>query len=347
MKRKLQEIDREQNKDEYTAFVTQIHPKVDERDLFEFFSLAGRVEDIRLIKDARTHKSKGLCYVEFWDKESVMKACALTGQLLGGYPITVQQVQLDKTKTAASGDSMRLYVGSLHFNVTENDLQPVFEAFGPIEFIEINKDSGSGQSKGFGFVQFKNSADAKAAMIALNGLEIAGRPMKVGIGEQSQTRTVDKTSEADLRELDDDGGSGVVMNAGSRQALMHKLANRSTGPAKPSNVIAQAHNLPVPYIQPTTCVVVKNMFDPKMEQGDSWDKEIAEDVTEECNKLGSQLKHIFVDKNSQGHVFMRFHNVPAAERVLKSLDGRFFAQKQIQAEHVVETTYLLKFPDAR
>ena len=46
---------------------------MDERDLFEFFSHVGTVEDIRLIRDQRTQKSKGLCYVEFSDKESVPK----------------------------------------------------------------------------------------------------------------------------------------------------------------------------------------------------------------------------------------------------------------------------------
>src|SRR4051794_15512471 len=48
-----------------TIFVTGIHPKIDDMDLFEFFSHAGRVDDIQLIKDGRTGKSKGLAYVEF------------------------------------------------------------------------------------------------------------------------------------------------------------------------------------------------------------------------------------------------------------------------------------------
>jgi RNA-binding protein 39 len=55
--------DREQNRDDFTIFVHQIHPKVDDRDLFDFFSHVGRVLDIRLIRDQRTLKSKG--YVAF------------------------------------------------------------------------------------------------------------------------------------------------------------------------------------------------------------------------------------------------------------------------------------------
>ena len=45
--------------------------------------------------------------------------------------------------------------------------------------------------------------------------------------------------------------------------------------------------------------VVKNMFDPKEEQGDSWDKEIEEDVVDEVSKYG-KVKHCFVDKTSMG-----------------------------------------------
>ncbi len=73
---------------------------------------------------------------------------------------------------------MRLYVGSLHFNVSENDLRPVFEAFGPIEGIELHKDPATGQSRGFGFVSYKLEADGRQALATLNGVEIAGRPVR-------------------------------------------------------------------------------------------------------------------------------------------------------------------------
>ena len=52
-----------------------------------------------------------------------------------------------------STEPTKLYIGSLHFNVTEEDLRPVFEAFGPLDYIDLHKDPVTGQSKGFGFVQ--------------------------------------------------------------------------------------------------------------------------------------------------------------------------------------------------
>jgi RNA-binding protein 39 len=342
------------------VFVTQLHPRVEERDLFEFFSHVGRVEDIRMIRDQRTHKSKGLAYVEFWEKDCVNKAIALTGQELGGYPITVQI-----TPTASQVPSraeeikpMRLYVGSLHFNVTESDLRPVFEAFGVVESIELHKDPSTGKSRGFGFVTYKNEGDARQALANLNGLEIAGRPMKVGIVSEGKDDGGDTMGVGDL---DEDGGGGMVLSAENRVRLMQKLQRgnemgpMSSTPQMPSShqgggrdsgVISAARDLSVPLIQPSTCVVVKNMFDPKEEKDPDFHLDIKEDVEEECTKYG-KLKHIFVDKHSQGHVYLRFANIDGAAKCVENLHNRWFASKRITAEYVVEATYLLKFPDAK
>ena len=66
-------------RDDLTVLVQRIHPHADDFEIFEFFSQAGRVRDIRLIRDQRSGKSKGVGYVEFYDLESVMKALALNG----------------------------------------------------------------------------------------------------------------------------------------------------------------------------------------------------------------------------------------------------------------------------
>lgn len=163
------------NKELYTVFVSQIHPKIGEKDLYEFFTIVGRVEDIRLIRDQKTKKSKGLCYVEFWERDSVHKATALSGQLLGGYPITIQVCEAEQKAAVNDNVPTKLYVGQLHFNVAEEDIKPLFEAFGPIVAVELHKDPATGQSKGFGFVTFQNAADANVAKDHLDGFEVAGK----------------------------------------------------------------------------------------------------------------------------------------------------------------------------
>jgi RNA-binding protein 39 len=47
----------------------------------------------------------------------------------------------------------RLYVGNIHFSITESDLTNVFEPFGTLEFVQLQKEEGTGRSRGYGFVQ--------------------------------------------------------------------------------------------------------------------------------------------------------------------------------------------------
>jgi RNA recognition motif-containing protein len=74
---------------------------------------------------------------------------------------------------------MNLYVGNLALNVSENDLQQAFEAFGEVESVKIIKDKYSGESRGFGFVEMPSGAEAQSAMNGLNGTELKGLAIKV------------------------------------------------------------------------------------------------------------------------------------------------------------------------
>ena len=74
---------------------------------------------------------------------------------------------------------MNIYVGNLSYEVTEEDLEKAFEAFGQIESVKIIKDNYSGRSKGFGFVEMPNNADAQSAINGLNEKELKGRKVKV------------------------------------------------------------------------------------------------------------------------------------------------------------------------
>ena len=74
---------------------------------------------------------------------------------------------------------MKIYVGNLSYEVTEDDLKLAFKDFGQIESITIIKDKYSGQSKGFGFVEFASKAEGQAAIDGLNGKELKGRTLNV------------------------------------------------------------------------------------------------------------------------------------------------------------------------
>ncbi|NLN29910.1 MAG: RNA-binding protein [Bacteroidales bacterium] len=70
---------------------------------------------------------------------------------------------------------MNIYVGSLNFKMTEADLREKFEEYGEVTSAKIIFDKYSGKSKGFGFVEMPNEAEAKKAIEELNGAEIQGR----------------------------------------------------------------------------------------------------------------------------------------------------------------------------
>ena len=74
---------------------------------------------------------------------------------------------------------MKLYVGNLSYEVTEEDLRQAFEPFGQIESAVIIKDKVSGRSKGFGFVEFSSQADGQSAIDGLNGQDLKGRNINV------------------------------------------------------------------------------------------------------------------------------------------------------------------------
>jgi len=74
---------------------------------------------------------------------------------------------------------MKIFIGSLSYNVTEEDLRHAFEAFGQVASATVIKDEQSGRSKGFGFVEMLVQAEAQSAIAALNGQAFKGRTITV------------------------------------------------------------------------------------------------------------------------------------------------------------------------
>jgi len=74
---------------------------------------------------------------------------------------------------------MNIYVGNLSYEVTEDDLRQAFEGFGQVASVTIIKDSDTGKSRGFGFVEMPVEDEAKAAITGMNGKELKGRTLSV------------------------------------------------------------------------------------------------------------------------------------------------------------------------
>jgi len=74
---------------------------------------------------------------------------------------------------------MRIYMGNLSSEITEEELRQEFEAFGEVESVNIITDKISGRPKGFGFVEMASKSEAEAAITSLNGKTLKERTIVV------------------------------------------------------------------------------------------------------------------------------------------------------------------------
>ncbi len=74
---------------------------------------------------------------------------------------------------------MNIYVGNLSHDATDSDLKAAFEPFGQVASASVITDRFSGESRGFGFVEMPNKAEAQAAITGLSGKDLKGRPLNV------------------------------------------------------------------------------------------------------------------------------------------------------------------------
>jgi cold-inducible RNA-binding protein len=83
---------------------------------------------------------------------------------------------------------MKLYVGNLSFETTENDLQDLFEQHGAVNEVHLMMDRMTGRSRGFAFVTMNDDTQANAAVAALNGREVNGRALTVNEARPREER---------------------------------------------------------------------------------------------------------------------------------------------------------------
>lgn len=338
------DYDPEQPKDDdseqRSVFVSQLAARLTARDLGYFFEDKlgeGAVMDARIVTDRLSRRSKGIGYVEFRTVELVDQAINLSGTIVMGLPIKIAHTEAERNRTHAGEGNLnlppgvsgphgptQLYVGSLHFNLTESDIKQVFEPFGELEFVDLHRDPATGRSKGYCFIQYKRAEDAKMALEQMEGFELAGRQLRVNtVHEKGSVRYTQQES------LEDTGGN---LNAASRQALMQKLARTET-PQTPTNEVRK------PVVASTLqskSVLLNNMFDPDEETEKDWDKDLADDVRGECESKYGKVEAIKVEKDSQGEIYVKFDSVESARKAIEGLNGRWFGGKQVAAVFIAD-----------
>ncbi len=105
----------------------------------------------------------------------------------------------------------KLYVGGLPFSTTDDELQAAFAVHGTVASAKVIMDRESGRSKGFGFVEFENDDEGKAAEAAMNETDLGGRTIRVN----------------EARPLEKRGGGGGGFGGGDRRNFGGGGGNRN------------------------------------------------------------------------------------------------------------------------
>ena len=85
--------------------------------------------------------------------------------------------------------SKRIYVGGLPFKTTEEEMNALFATYGAVSSAKLITDRESGQSRGFGFIEMANDAEAVTAMEKLNGTDFGGRKLTINEARPMEART--------------------------------------------------------------------------------------------------------------------------------------------------------------
>lgn len=84
---------------------------------------------------------------------------------------------------------VKVYVGNLSYNATENDLRTLFSEVGTVASVALITDRDTGKTKGFAFVEMSTQVEAEAAIGRFNGYRMGGRELKVNLARPRDKRS--------------------------------------------------------------------------------------------------------------------------------------------------------------
>ncbi|KAK6258560.1 RNA recognition motif domain - like 10 [Theobroma cacao] len=176
-----------------SLYVGDLDLSVTESQLYDFFSHVGTVVSVRVCKDLSSRRSLGYGYVNYSNTHEAARALdVLNFTPINGKPIRIMYSNRDPTvRKSGSGN---IFIKNLDKTIDNKALHDTFSTFGNILSCKIATDH-SGQSKGYGFVQFDTEESAKNAIDKLNGMLLNDKQVFVGpfLRKQERESAADKT----------------------------------------------------------------------------------------------------------------------------------------------------------
>ncbi|XP_016539542.1 polyadenylate-binding protein 8 isoform X2 [Capsicum annuum] len=176
-----------------SLYVGDLDVNVTDSQLYDLFNQLGQVVSVRVCRDLTSQRSLGYGYVNYGNPQDAARALeVLNFTPLNGKPIRIMYSNRDPT-VRRSGTA-NIFIKNLDKAIDHKALHDTFSTFGNILSCKVAVDS-SGQSKGYGFVQYDSEDAAEKAIEKLNGMLLNDKQVYVGpfVRKQERDMAVDKT----------------------------------------------------------------------------------------------------------------------------------------------------------
>uniref|UniRef100_A0A3Q4BRI6 RRM domain-containing protein n=1 Tax=Mola mola TaxID=94237 RepID=A0A3Q4BRI6_MOLML len=170
------------------VYVGSIYYELGEDTIRQAFIPFGPIKSIDMSWDSVTMKHKGFAFVEYEMPEAAQLALEqMNSVVLGGRnikvgrPSNIGQAQpiIDQLAEEARAFN-RIYVASVHPDLSDDDIKSVFEAFGKIKYCMLAREPTSGRHKGYGFIEYEKAQSSQDAVASMNLFDLGGQYLRVG-----------------------------------------------------------------------------------------------------------------------------------------------------------------------
>ncbi|XP_061093696.1 poly(U)-binding-splicing factor PUF60 isoform X3 [Conger conger] len=170
------------------VYVGSIYYELGEDTIRQAFAPFGPIKSIDMSWDSVTMKHKGFAFVEYEVPEAAQLALEqMNSVMLGGRnikvgrPSNIGQAQpiIDQLAEEARAFN-RIYVASVHPDLSDDDIKSVFEAFGKIKSCTLARDPTTGKHKGYGFIEYDKAQSSQDAVSSMNLFDLGGQYLRVG-----------------------------------------------------------------------------------------------------------------------------------------------------------------------
>eukprot|EP01018_Ginkgo_biloba_P021154 Gb_01836 [translate_table: standard] len=231
----------------------------------------------------------------------------------------------------------RIFVGGLPYYLTEEQIIDLLSSFGPLRAFDLVKDRETGNSKGYGFCLYQDSAVIDTACAALNGLKMGDRTLTV---RRASASGQPKPEQAD------------VLIQAQQQIALQKLTLQLSGASSgmSGTMPGLFTELEASSTANATSKVVRlsQVIGPDELKDDNEYREIVEDMRDECGKYGT-LKSLIIPRpglsdsevpSGVGMVFVEYSDIHGAVKAIAALNGRKFSGSTVVAMFYPEDKFL-------